>query len=247
VSTSAVGRTADAAGDLLSIGDVLARLQPDFPDVTISKIRFLEAEGLVEPARTSSGYRKFTRADVERLRYVLTMQRDHYLPLKVIRDYLDAIDRGLEPPELAVGAPRVPRALVSAGVDEGTARASAELRLSRAELCEGSGLAESLLEQVEAYGLVSSRQGYYDADALAVARTIAAMAAFGLEPRHLRPFRLAADREVALVQQVVGPAGRGRSAQAQQRADESARELASLAVKLHAALVRHGLSERSPR
>ena len=100
---------------LLGIGEVIQALRPDFPDVTISKIRFLESEGLVRPARTASGYRKFSPVDVERLRYVLRMQRDHYLPLKVIREHLDALDRGLEPPSPTGGEAKAPRALVSVG------------------------------------------------------------------------------------------------------------------------------------
>src|SRR3954465_5871748 len=137
----------------LSIGEVLERLRPDFPGLNISKIRFLEAEGLIEPERTPSGYRKFSHKDVERLRYVLTCQREHYLPLKVIREHLDAIDRGLEPPALSgTGGPQVPRAVLSgAGVPRGppvvldgdgyptpesfgSLGEGAELRLSRNEL-----------------------------------------------------------------------------------------------------------------
>jgi len=122
----------------LSIGEVLTRLRPEFPDVTISKIRFLETEGLVEPQRTPSGYRKFSTADLQRLRYVLAAQRDRYLPLKVIREHLEAIDRGLEPPELPGGEPRVPVALVGGEGYPGAetfARDPSDLRLSRAELC----------------------------------------------------------------------------------------------------------------
>src|SRR5439155_13895174 len=103
--------TAIPARAFMSIGEVLATLRAEFPDVTISKIRFLEAEGLIEPERTPSGYRKFSRDDVGRLRYVLGQQRDNYLPLRVIKEHLDAIDRGLEPPGGAGGGPRVPRAL----------------------------------------------------------------------------------------------------------------------------------------
>ena len=98
MSSSAVSGMTSRA--FMSIGEVLGQLRSDFPDITISKIRFLEAEGLVEPERTASGYRKFSREDVERLRYVLSAQRDHYLPLRVIKEHLDAIDRGLEPPAL---------------------------------------------------------------------------------------------------------------------------------------------------
>ena len=238
------------ARSLMSIGEVLGALRPDFPDVTISKIRFLESEGLVEPQRTASGYRKFSHEDLERLRYVLTAQRDHYLPLRVIKDHLDAIDRGLEPPELAGTGPRVPRAVRDPeGMPsaESFSRRGGDLRLSRAELLEASGLDEPQLVQVESYGLLAPRQGtvgstpHYDADALAVARTVAELAAFGLEPRHLRPFKTAADREIGLVEQVIGPMLRQRSPEARARAEETARELAALSVRLHAALVKAGL------
>ncbi len=230
----------------LSIGQVLAELHVDFPDVTISKIRFLEAEGLIEPARTSSGYRKFSRADVARLAYVLKAQRDHYLPLRVIKERLDAYDRGLEPAPAEGGTPRVPRALVAAeglpGPDD-FARAPTEVRLSRAELSTVSGLADVQISQLEDHGLLATREGsaHYDADALVVARTAAELARFGIEPRHLRPFRAAADREIGLVQQVVTPLVRQRGTEARARAEETSRELAALSVRLHAALVRAGL------
>src|ERR1044072_1031740 len=135
----------------MSIGEVLAELRPEFPDVSISKTRFLEPEGLVEPARTPSGYRKFSHADVARLRYVLAAQRDHYLPLRVIKEHLEAIDRGLEPPTVPGGKPRAPPAVRrveepgpgSSGVD------GSALRLSRAELAESTGIDAALLEQLE--------------------------------------------------------------------------------------------------
>ena len=137
----------------LSIGEVLGQLRGDFPGLNISKIRFLEAEGLIEPERTPSGYRKFSHQDVERLRYVLTCQREHYLPLKVIREHLDAIDRGLEPPDLnGATGPQVPRVvLVGDGYpspDTFAADAS-ELRLSRNELLIFAEIEDSLLEQLE--------------------------------------------------------------------------------------------------
>src|SRR3954464_2955180 len=126
--------TAVPSRAFMSIGEVLASLRSEFPDVTISKIRFLEAEGLVEPERTASGYRKFSRDDVSRLRYVLSAQRDHYLPLRVIKQHLEAIDRGLEPPAIAGGGPQVPRALaVAEGLPgpEAFGREASELRRSR--------------------------------------------------------------------------------------------------------------------
>ena len=236
---------APAPRAFMSIGEVLSQLRADFPDVTISKIRFLEAEGLIEPERTASGYRKFSRDDVARLRYVLGAQRDHYLPLRVIKAHLEAIDRGLEPPDTPGGGPQVPRALVAAeGLPgpESFAREPSELRLSREELLDAAGLDSSQLTQIEQYGLVAARPGgYYDGDALVIAKTVAEMSRFGLEPRHLRAFRSAADREVGLVEQVVSPLVRQRNPEARGRAEEVARELASLSVKLHATLVRSGL------
>ena len=246
-ATSAAGPPSRAGGkSFLSIGEVLAQLRGEFPDVTISKIRFLEAEGLVEPERTSSGYRKFSRDDVARLRYVLSAQRDHYLPLRVIKQRLEALDRGLEPGDGAGAAPRVPRSLVA--VDglpgpEAFGREVSELRLPRAELLEAAGLAESQLAQLEQHGLLSPRGGrtHYDGDALVIARTAAELARFGIEPRHLRTFRSAADREIGLVQQVVTPLVRQRNPEARARAEEVSRELAALSVRLHAALVKSGL------
>lgn len=244
--------SAGAAGGLpsrafLSIGEVLAQLRSDFADITISKIRFLEAEGLVEPERTSSGYRKFSREDVARLRYVLSAQRDHYLPLRVIKEHLDAIDRGLEPPTLNGAGPKVPRALVAAeglpGPDAFLPDVS-EIRLSKRELMDAAGLEPDRLEQLEQYGLLGPIPGtsHYDGNALVVAKTVAEMARFGIEARHLRPFKAAADREVGLVEQVVMPLVRQRNPEARARADEVARELAALSVKLHASLVRSGLT-----
>jgi DNA-binding transcriptional MerR regulator len=232
----------------MSIGEVLGQVRPDFPDVTISKIRFLEDEGLIKPERTASGYRKFSREDVGRLRYVLSAQRDHYLPLRVIKEHLDAIDRGLEPPPLGgAGGPKVPRALVAA---EGMPSAEAfrpdasEVRLSRRELLDAAGLEEEQLAQLEQYGLLGPRPGgsHYDGDALVVAKTVAEMARFGIEARHLRPFKAAAEREIGLVEQVVTPLVRQRNPEARARADEVARELAALSVKLHATLVKAGLA-----
>ena len=237
--------TAAASDGLLSIGEVLHLLRSDFPDVSISKIRYLESEDLVQPQRTPSGYRKFTRADAERLRYVLRMQRDHYLPLKVIREHLDAIDRGLQPAPLSA-TDTAPRALVTTDAypsPEDLAAESQELRLSRKELLEESGVTNEVLRELESFGLVAQAPGtsYYDATALQVARIAAEMAQFGYGPRHLRPFRLAADRELSLVEQVVKPMARGRHEDSAAKAEEAARAIATLAIQLHVALVKAGL------
>ncbi len=238
--------TAAASDGLLSIGEVLHLLRSDFPDVSISKIRYLEAEGLVEPARTPSGYRKFTRADAERLRYVLRMQRDNYLPLKVIREHLDQLDRGLAPAPLSA-ADAAPRALVSTGAQavsaEDLVSTDQELRLSRKELLAESGITDEVLRELESFGLVTQVAGssYYNATALQVTRIAAQLAEYGYGPRHLRPFRLAADRELSLVEQVVRPMARGRHTDSNARAEEAARAIAALAIQLHLALVKAGL------
>jgi DNA-binding transcriptional MerR regulator len=226
----------------LSIGEVLNKLRGDFPDVTISKIRFLETEGLIEPARTPSGYRKFTNHDVDRLRYVLSAQRDQYLPLRVIKDHLEALDRGLVPTE-GSGAPRAPRlTAVDSVIAPESFGESNDLRLSRDELLESSGLSSEQLSDLESFNLVVSRNRYYDNDALAVARVVAAMAPFGIEPRHLRSFKSAADREIGLVEQVTTPLMRQRGSDSRDRALEVQKELASLSIRLHAALVKMGLN-----
>lgn len=226
----------------MPIGAVLKALAPDFPDISISKIRFLETEGLVTPARTGAGYRSYTEADLERLRYILTAQRDRFWPLKVIRDALDALDRGLTPPgEPESGErPRAPRPVADPDLPTATALTrSTALRLTRAELAEAAGLDTPTLEALETFGLVRpDAGGHYGESALAVAHAAAALSAYGLEPRHLRPFRTAADREVGLVQQVLTPhVGASRKAGAKDPTGEVLR----LCIALHTALVKDGL------
>lgn len=227
-----------------NIGQVLEILRADFPGVTIPKIRFLEDKGLIKPDRTPAGYRKFSDDDVERLRYILRMQRDHYLPLKVIGEHLDAMDRGLEPPPIDSVVPVVPKVALAA---DGTPSPASfgrrsDLRVSRRELLKIAEVDDELLAQLEQFGLVRPlASGHYDSDALVVAQTARELADFGLEPRHLRAFRTAADREVGLVEQVVAPLRRGRDAAAGARADEAINEIAALSVRLHATLVKAGL------
>src|SRR6266536_4451399 len=220
------GRPAD---DRLSIGAVLGRLRGDFPDVTISKIRFLEAEGLVTPARTPSGYRQFSAADVERLRFVLAAQRDRYLPLKVIREQLAAADEAARP--------RVLRAVPADGLP--TAEDFVEQpvrRMTREELLETAGVDEGVLAELEDYGLIRpGAAGLYDSVSAQIAATAKALATYGIEARHLRGFRAAADREVGLVEQIVAPMRKDG------QADETVRELAALSVGLHTLLVKAGL------
>ncbi|MCX4750771.1 MerR family transcriptional regulator [Kitasatospora sp. NBC_01287] len=242
-----VSRSAERrGGELLSIGAVLAFLREDFPEVTISKIRFLEAEGLVEPQRTPSGYRKFGPADVERLAYVLRMQRDHYLPLRVIREHLDAIERGEQPPALPASTEARPGPLEEADRELVAGGQGGGVRLGRAELLAAAGAEEGDLAAWESYGLVvAGPDGGYDADTLQIARLVAELGRFGLEPRHLRQVKAAAEREIALVDQVVAPLRRHRNPQTRAHAETTARELATLAVRLHATMVQAGLRGRS--
>ncbi len=229
----------------MNIGQVLDLLRGDFPGVTISKIRFLEDQGLIKPERTPAGYRKFAGADVDRLRYILRMQRDHYLPHKVIGEHLDDIDRGLEPPAIEGVVPTVPKvALAPDGLPSPASfRSTNDVRLSRRELIKIAEISEELLVQLEQFALITPRPGtrHYDTDALVLAQTARQLADFGFEPRHLRAFKTAADREVGLVEQVVAPLQRGRDASAQGRAEDAVSEIAALSVRLHATLVKTGL------
>jgi DNA-binding transcriptional MerR regulator len=233
-----------AARSGLPIGEVLLQLRSDFPDITISKIRFLESEGLVEPNRTPSGYRMFSPADINRLRYVLTQQRDHYLPLRVIKEQLAAIDKGQRPAGPG-GVPRAARLVLSDQPGAEDFRLTpAELRLTAEDLCHSAGLREEQLAELEQFGLIAhGPAGRYGDEALAVAQIAAELARFGLEGRHLRAFRAAADREVGLFAQVVGPMAKQRGNDARARAQDTVRELAALSVQLHAALVRAGLRD----
>jgi DNA-binding transcriptional MerR regulator len=235
---TAAGASAGDGG--LSIGGVLARLRPEFPDLSISKIRFLESEQLVTPDRTSSGYRQFSSSDIERLRYVLAAQRDHYLPLRVIKEQLDAIDRGLEP---ATPAARLPRSLVATvGPQPRDFAASTDVRMTADEVLAESDLTADQLAELESFGLVTPGPGgYYDADAALAARTASELLELGLEPRHLRPFRTAADRVAALVAQLVSAQARQRDPDARQRAGEAAASHAATVMRLHALLVKAAL------
>jgi DNA-binding transcriptional MerR regulator len=214
---------------LMSIGEVLGHLRADFPDVTISKLRFLETEGLVEPRRTPAGYRKYTWTDVARLRYVLTAQRDQYLPLRVIREHLATMREPLADVSDSAAVPHEP---------------PTELRLTRDELLTKTGLAEPALKALEDHGLLRPRPGgWFDADALEVATAAARLAEYGLEPRHLRAYRAAADREIGLFSQLVTPLTRQSGPAGRARAADTVHELAALTQRVHAALVRAGLRE----
>ncbi|UQA96847.1 transcriptional regulator FtsR [Streptomyces halobius] len=234
--------TASSDGKPVSIGTVLNLLREEFPEVTISKIRFLEAEGLVEPKRTPSGYRKFTPEDVERLANVLRMQRDHYLPLKVIREHLDALERG---ERVQLPAPATPSWDLPEGMPDPEEERPMAARIGRAELLAAAEVDEDTLAEWESYGLiVPDADGTYDTEAVTVAKLVADLGRFGLEPRHLRAVKAAAEREAGLVEQVVAPLRRHRNPQTRAHAEATARELATLSVRLHAALVQTALRVR---
>jgi DNA-binding transcriptional MerR regulator len=277
----------------LSIGEVLSLLQDDFPDVTISKIRFLESQGLLDPERTPSGYRKFYEADIERLRWILRHQRDHFLPLKVMKDRLEeAASQGLavppdeppappaaaapslfsdpepeepavaEPEAPAVPAPTAPPMSARGGrpapsmpalptrpavnpLDAGPTGVSFTLD----ELADASGLSQRQLGELVRYGLLTGHvmagDTFYDGDALIVARTAAGFLRFGIEARHLRMYKVAAEREAGFMEQVVMPLLKQRNPTARQQAAENLGELASLGEQLRSALLRVALSDLS--
>jgi DNA-binding transcriptional MerR regulator len=198
--------SAEPARAYFGIGEVIAQLRGEFPDVSVSKIRFLESEGLIQPARSPSGYRKFGPADVDRLRYILTAQRDQYLPLRVIKDQLDS--------------------------DQPTAGP-----LSRRELLDATGIGEAELAELEEFGLVLRSGRQYPPEALEAVRAIAALSRYGVQARHLRVLRASAERETALIEQVVAPIVRQRSPGARSRASLTAQDIASLVLDAHAALI----------
>lgn len=220
----------------MSIGAVLDLLRPDFPDVTISKIRFLESEGLVTPRRSPSGYRRFTAYDSARLRFILTAQRDQYLPLKVIKAQLDSQPDGALPERESLYP--VPR-LVGVDDQRRPAAAPVPVRLSREDLRERSGVGEDLLAALRKAGIITAGPGgFFDEHSVVIAQCAAALAEYGVEPRHLRAFRSAADRQSDLIAQIAGPVGKAGTTGARDRADELAREVAALAISLHTSLIK---------
>ncbi len=244
-----------------TIGEVLNRLKDEFDDITISKIRFLESEGLIHPDRTESGYRKFTDDDVERLRYVLRTQRDRYLPLKVIKDELERLDAGLPvespapPPPPIEAAPTAitsveedrrgtrtaaPSTTVSAARAENDVGEEVELRtdeatdvqLSLSELCDITGLDASQVHDLREHGLLRG-DGVFDRDDLQIGRAAGALMRLGLEARHLRMYRQFADREIGLYEQLVSPLLRQRNPDSRAQAARQLEDLARLGGRIH--------------
>jgi DNA-binding transcriptional MerR regulator len=297
-----VTRTANGRAHL-SIGEVLSLLQDEFPDVTISKIRFLESQGLLDPERTPSGYRKFYDADIQRLRWILRQQKDHYLPLKVIRDRLDKgedVDQPPQPEEVAPSTNGTSSARPAAGrvavTERSTSRSrpatrprtvapppsssppsvapeldaagrvadvastesprpavptgDAPLSLSVEELAEASGLSVRDVRDLERFGLIEARDGgesgSYDADALIIARTAAGFLQHGIEARHMRTYKVAADREAGLFEQIVSPVLKQRNPEARTRAARTVTELIRLGEVMRGVLLRRELRDLGP-
>jgi DNA-binding transcriptional MerR regulator len=218
----------------MRISDVLADLGGDFPTLTPSKLRFLEEQGLVEPQRTAGGYRQYSAADTERLRFVLRQQRDRYLPLRVIREQLAALDAG------ETTSSPVPRLAASDGERTGVRNG----RFTVASLAEDTGADPGVVAAlVEAGVLRTDRAGHLEPWTRDVVVLACALAEHGVEPRHLRAFRSAADRQVDIVEQIVAPLRGQRAVAAQAHAASVAAEVGELCGQLHTALVRAGVAD----
>lgn len=237
----------------MSIGEVLDALKAEFADITVSKIRFLESAGLIDPERTPAGYRKFYHKDLDRLRFILKLQRDSYLPLKVIRERLAEYDAGLVPqsgieqePAQGSRATTSKPARPEVEQDEDLSEALASLSLSEMELANAAGLEPAHVKALRDFGVICEHQQNgspptFDADDLIVARISREFIRFGIEPRHLKMFRQFADREAALLEQVVVPMLHHRSPDARKQATQSLSELARLTRKLRHAFLRANL------
>ena len=221
----------------MSIGVVLEQLTAEFPDVTVSKIRFLESEGLVTPQRTASGYRRFTDEDVERLRFVLINQRDHYLPLKVIRQQLEAMDSGHM---TALNKSSEVETLVSPE----SFRRPVEVRLTDNDVADKADVSiEHIMQLVKQGLLVPDASGFFTQDDVGIARTAAALQEFGFDEAQLRRLRVAAERQADMISQVTAPIAQAKSDIAEQRAEEVSQQISALVVSLHASLVKGALRD----
>jgi len=232
----------------LSIGEVLTLLKDEFPDVTISKIRFLESQGLLDPERTPSGYRKFYDNDVARLRWILRQQREHFLPLKVIKGRLigeSETDGGAD--EVTGGTPTAAAPTASTADPEPLAPPRSGTSLTLQELAASCGLEPGDLKDLERFGLISGRTvggtAYYEDDALAAAHVAAGFMKFGVEARHLRMYKTAAEREAGFFEQVVMPMLKQRNPEARRQASETLAELARLGQQLRSAMLRNALRD----
>jgi DNA-binding transcriptional MerR regulator len=274
------GQSLPGSTGTMSIGEVLAVLKPEFTDITVSKIRFLEGAGLVQPDRSASGYRKFSDDDVARLRFVLRAQRDQYLPLRVIRQRLADLEQvgglhakggpatseapGVAPAPAAPGGPgaagTVPGTAVPPATEQeqGTGAARplgaappSDAQFTREELCRAAGATVEQLLELESFGLISARGSgergaWYGGDDLVLLRIARELADYGLEARHLRMYKLFAEREAALFEQVVAPLVRQRNPEARARARRTIEALAQLGSRMRELALRaavRGLAE----
>ena len=219
----------------MSIGEVLKLLTPDFPDITLSKIRYLESEGLVFPQRTSSGYRKYVNADVERLHYVLTTQKKTYMPLKQIKKQLDAMDS-------CSVIPITKAATAQTIISPEEFRKPAITRLSDVEIAEKAGVELQFVIDLANVGIIGPDQsGFFTADDIQVVSTANALSEFGIDARHLKSVKNAASRQADLISQVVTPLVRSNKDGAREQAEEMSRQMSALVVSLHAILVKNEL------
>lgn len=232
MSASAAREDATGSG-LLSIGQVLARLTPDFPKLSASKLRFLEVQGIVTPSRTESGYRKFSPDDVERLRVALTLQRDHYMPHSVIRDYLSDLDAGRSPSHPGQSQ-EPPPTIIPKG-----------RKYRRADLLSTTGAAPQLLNDAISTGVIAPAE-YYDEETVSMMRALVALDRHGIEPRHLRTIRASAEREVALIESSLSALLRRQDAGSRAKASELAPELSRRIDDVRQAFVASALARLLP-
>lgn len=228
-----------------SIGEVLVSVKTEFPDITISKIRFLEAEGLIEPERTPSGYRKFYAHDVERLKSILRMQRDEYLPLKVIKERLVRQDAGSDDLDLSSDGEAEGDDTVS--VVEEIAEAPTGLQMSLEEMATATGIDRDRIKELEAFGIISSHgpEGarYYDGDDFILLSIVKDFFRYGIEARHLTMYKHFADRESAFFDQIVAPTLRQKNPDARRTAAQTLASLSATSRKFKQALLRTNLRD----
>lgn len=209
----------------ISIGQVLSKLDTDFPELSPSKLRFLEDRGLIHPARTASGYRNFSESDIARIKLVLLMQRDHYLPLKVIKDYLADLDAGREP------------ALPGGGDAPRPSILGRERRYTRDETARAAGASPMLLADAVSASLLPATETYGE-DSVSVLKALVELQRTGIEPRHLRTLRSTAEREVGLIESALMPVSRRGDATSRAKATELAREIAVQLEVIRSSLIR---------
>jgi DNA-binding transcriptional MerR regulator len=228
-----------------SIGEVLVSVKTEFPDITISKIRFLEAEGLIEPERTPSGYRKFYSHDVERLKSILRMQRDEYLPLKVIKERLVHQDAGAE--DGPVSPDGEARSDDEASMVEEIADAPTGLQMSLEEMSTATGIDRDRIRELESFGIISSHgpEGarYYDGDDFIVLSIVKDFFRYGIEARHLTMYKHFADRESSFFDQIVAPTLRQKNPDARRTAAQTLANLSATSRKFKQALLRTNLRD----